>query len=263
MLREWEVICSLSAIPTIYFIYSMPSIAFDIIGTCFTYDAGLEALEQRLGEKLKEAEISPNVFYAAWRFLADRDSKYIRSIDGKHIPFLKVLKHTFTQTLFQSGVQDAKSFANQEDVDYIVSEYGKLKPREGMEEMFTTLRQNGFTVWACSDADVNRLNDCFSSTSITIPKDRIISADSMGRAKPDKIVYDTALRQMQNTIPNDVYIFAAAHAWDLAGARQSGFKTAYCTAYEGESVTELWGEMDVVAPTLKELAYALVEKYGY
>ncbi|PWN37425.1 HAD-like protein [Meira miltonrushii] len=240
----------------------MPSIAFDIIGTCFTYDAGLQALEQRLGEKLRGAGISPNIFYAAWRFLADRDANYIRSIDGKHVPFLKVLKYTFTQTLFQSDIQNAKSFAKEEDIDYIVSQYGKLQPREGMEEMFTILRQNGFTVWACSDADVNRLNDCFASTSITIPKDRIISADAMGRSKPDKVVYDSALRQMKDVVPNDVYIFAAAHAWDLAGARQSGFKTAYCTAYEGESVTELWGEMDIVAPTLKELAFALVEKYG-
>lgn len=240
----------------------MPSIAFDIIGTCFTYDAGLHALEQRLGQKLKDKGISPNVFYAAWRFLADRDSTFIRLIDGKHIPFLKVLKYTFYQTLFQSGIQDAKTFAKEEDIDFIVDQYGKLKPREGMEEMFTILRQNNFTVWACSDADVNRLNDCFASTSITIPKDRIISADTMGRAKPDKIVYDSALRQMQDTIPNDVYIFAAAHAWDLAGAKQLGFKTAYCTAYEGESVPELWGEMDIVAPTLKELAFALVKEYS-
>jgi hypothetical protein len=51
----------------------MPSVVFDVVGTCFSYDAGAEALQERLGDKLKEAGLSSKLLFYAVRPLCQEE----------------------------------------------------------------------------------------------------------------------------------------------------------------------------------------------
>ncbi|KNA98376.1 hypothetical protein FOXG_02742 [Fusarium oxysporum f. sp. lycopersici 4287] len=52
--------------------------------------------------------------------------------------------------------------------------------------------------------------------------------------------------------------FAAAHLWDASGAQSVGFNTAYSTILEGEYLSEIYGELDVVAETLPVMADRII-----
>lgn len=46
--------------------------------------------------------------------------------------------------------------------------------------------------------------------------------------------------------------------WDVSAARTTGFKGAYCTVWEKEPLQELFGDMEVIADTLPEMAEKVI-----
>lgn len=66
-----------------------------------------------------------------------------------------------------------------QDVAFIISEFRQLKPREGAAEMIQILRDGGFEVRCCSDANVERLKGYFDAAKIHMPIEHIYSADEV------------------------------------------------------------------------------------
>lgn len=46
--------------------------------------------------------------------------------------------------------------------------------------------------------------------------------------------------------------------WDVSAAKRAGFRGAYCSIWEKEACSELFGDMDVMSDTLEELADAII-----
>lgn len=47
--------------------------------------------------------------------------------------------------------------------------------------------------------------------------------------------------------------------WDVSAAKRAGFRGAYCTVWEKEACSELFGgEMEVMADTLEEMADGII-----
>lgn len=47
--------------------------------------------------------------------------------------------------------------------------------------------------------------------------------------------------------------------WDVSAAKRAGFRGAYCSVWEKEACSDLFGgEMDVMSDTLEELADGII-----
>jgi 2-haloacid dehalogenase len=46
--------------------------------------------------------------------------------------------------------------------------------------------------------------------------------------------------------------------WDASAAKHSGFKAAWCSVWEKEPATEVFGEVDVLADSLPEMADKII-----
>ncbi|WWC59404.1 haloacid dehalogenase, type II [Kwoniella dejecticola CBS 10117] len=241
----------------------MPSVVFDVVGTCFSYDNGAEAVQTRLGHKLAKYGIPTKLLFYAWVCGTERDYSYLSQIK-QYKPFFDILSSTLKRVLFQAGIpaEDLEDFFTAEDVEYIREEYKKLKPRPGLAEMMQTLRDGGFEVWCCSDANVDRVKGYFDKAGVPMPLDHILSADMVKAGKPEPAVYKFAREKAGSDKPGEVSVFAASHAWDIAAAKSAGFSTAYTTTYELDECVDIFGKADLVTPDLVTLGKGIVEKWG-
>ncbi|WVW78615.1 haloacid dehalogenase, type II [Kwoniella bestiolae CBS 10118] len=241
----------------------MPSVVFDVVGTCFSYDNGAEAVQARLGHKLAKYGIPSKLLFYAWVCGTERDYSYLSQIK-QYKPFFDILSNTLKRVLFQAGIpaEELDDFFTAEDVEYIREEYKKLKPRPGLKEMMQTLRDGGFEVWCCSDANVDRVKGYFDHAGVEMPLDHILSADMVKAGKPEPEVYKFAREKAGSDKPGEVSIFAASHAWDTAAAKAAGFQTAYTTTYELDPCEQIFGASDIVTPDLISLGKGIVEKWG-
>ncbi len=69
------------------------SVCFDVLGTCFGFDAAIEAIEERLGPRLKAIGVDPKTLFFSWFYAAQRDFTYT-TVVGQYVPIAQVLKHT-------------------------------------------------------------------------------------------------------------------------------------------------------------------------
>ncbi|KAF9893206.1 hypothetical protein FE257_011629 [Aspergillus nanangensis] len=234
------------------------NVVFDVVGTLVCYDRLVAAIDTRLGARLRALNITPLHLVNTWIEVAEREYTYL-SISGKYTPFDVCLEQLFRRTLWMAGIQQDPSqapFATPEDMVYIMSEYLHLQMRPGATECVAKLRQAGFTVWALTAGDRERVWSYFAEAGIDLPDANMLSCDASGVGKPDPLAYKPLLGRLLEEGRQPW--FAAAHAWDASAARRTGFKAAYCLALEGEAIPELFGEMDVTAETLPAMAEKII-----
>ncbi|KAK2008864.1 haloacid dehalogenase-like hydrolase [Colletotrichum eremochloae] len=238
------------------------NVVFDVVGTLVSYEHIFEAIDQRLGEKLRAQGIKPRLLGWCWLEVAEREFTYL-SMSGRYAVFNKVFAGLFYRCLHYAGVEEPRSFASEEDVAWLVDEYKKLYLRDGAAECIAKLRAAGFTVWCFTTGDAARVGGYFARGGVDMPAENLVSCDSMGLAKPTPEAYTPILAKVSGG--GGKPWFAAAHLWDASAAKAFGFKAAYCTAMEGEALPDIFGEVDVVADTLPAMADKLIaasEKEG-
>ncbi|KAH7303824.1 FAD dependent oxidoreductase-domain-containing protein [Stachybotrys elegans] len=228
-------------------------VVFDVVGTCVSYDAIFDALDTRLGDRLRDECIKPKLLGYAWFEAAEREYTYL-SISGRYIRFYDVFKSLFYRMLWMAGIEEPRQFATDEDLAYILEQFMKLEARPGIAECFSLLREAGFTCWALTAGDVNRVSGYFSRNGIDMPADNFMSCDSLGIGKPAPESY----RPLLDRFGHEEAWFAAAHMWDVSAAKSTGFKGAYCTVWEKEPCTDLFGEMDVMATNFLDMARGII-----
>lgn len=196
---------------------SKKHVVFDIVGTCVSYDAMFDAIDHRLGKKLRSEGIKPRLLGYTWVEVTEREYTYL-SMNGRYVGFREIFSSLFYRMLHMAGIQEPHSFANDDDLAYILQEYMKLKARPGVAECFQILRDNGFTVWALTAGDVERVGGYFTHNGIHMPSENFISCDALQIGKPDPKVYQQVLERLGD----EEKWFAAAHNWDVTAAKLSG-----------------------------------------
>lgn len=188
---------------------SSPAIHTHCLTSTVSYDNGAVALEHRLKDKLAKHGLSPKLLFYSWITSTERDYSYLSQIK-QYRPFFEIMSHTLRRLLFQAGVPESalEDFYSQEDIEYIMAEYKKLKPRPGLGEMMQTLRDGGFEVWCCSDANIDRVKGYFDKAGVEMPLDHILSADMVNAGKPEPEVYKFAREKAGADKPGEVSIFA-------------------------------------------------------
>ncbi|KAK5022746.1 hypothetical protein LTS07_009723 [Exophiala sideris] len=230
-------------------------VVFDVVGTCISYENYYESLEARLGERFRAHGIGTRLFGYAWMEAGEREYTYL-SISGKYVTFFEVFRSIFYRTLWQAGIAEPRKFATDEDREFLLASYRKLKPRPGLAECFDRLRRGGFSVWALTAGDTSRVAGYLKEGGVDFPSDHFVSCDTIGVGKPAPAAYQYILDKFDKE--NRETWFAAAHMWDSAAARPLGFKTAWVSFWEKEQCTDVFGEMDATADDLPSLADAII-----
>lgn len=150
----------------------------------------------------------------------------------------------------------------------------KLRLRPGAKECIEKLRAAGFTVRAFTMGDVVHVGTYFKNGGVDLPTEHLMSCDTSAIGKPDPAAYKPLLQRLRDE--GDEPWFAAvslcltfyheptpindsqAHMWDVSAAKRVGFKGAYCSVWENEALTEVFGELDVLADTLPEMADKII-----
>ncbi|XDG01569.1 hypothetical protein ABKA04_001184 [Annulohypoxylon sp. FPYF3050] len=233
---------------------SRKHVVFDVVGTCVSYDAIFDALDTRLGDRLRAECIKPKLLGYTWFEAAEREYTYL-SISGRYKRFYDVFCSLFYRMLWMAGIEEPRRFATDEDLNYILEQFMKLDARPGVAECFQILRDAGFTCWAFTAGDTKRVSGYFTRNGIDMPAENFLSCDSLGIGKPAPESYQPLLKQFGA----DESWFAAAHMWDVSAAKSTGFKGAYCTVWEKEPCTDLFGEMDVMADSFPDMARKIID----
>ncbi|KXJ84720.1 haloacid dehalogenase-like hydrolase [Microdochium bolleyi] len=227
------------------------TIVFDVVGTLVSFEHLFDAIDARLGDRLKARGIQPKLLCYCWMEMAEREYTYL-SLSGRYLVFYKVFEALFYRTLWYAGVEDQRAFASPDDVAYLIGEWKRMELRDGAAECIRKLRDAGFTIYCFTAGDVPRVAGYFQRAGVDMPADHVLSCDTAGLAKPTLDAYRPILARF--TTDQGKPWFAAAHLWDASAAKAGGFNAAYCTALEGENLSEIFGQMDVVADTLPDMA---------
>ncbi|RDW75946.1 HAD-like protein [Coleophoma crateriformis] len=228
-------------------------VVFDVVGTCVSYDNWIQAIDDRLGDKLRAEGIKPKLLGFAWMEASEREYTYL-SMSGAYKPFWDCFQALFYRMLWMAGIEEPRKFATDEDAAYICGEYKKLKARPGIAECFDKLRAAGYTVWALTAGDKTRVLGYFSANGISMPEENFVTCDTLGIGKPAPGTYAQTLKQFNG----EEAWFAAAHSWDTTAAQRNGFKGAWCSVWEKEPCTEIFGNIDVTADTFPEMADKII-----
>jgi 2-haloacid dehalogenase len=194
------------------------NVVFDVVGTCVSYDAFYDAIDERLGDKLRQEGIKPKLLGFAWQEAAEREYTYL-SMSGAYVPFWKVFQPLFYRMLWMAGIAEPRKFCTDEDSLYMVEAYKRLNARPGLEECFKKLRGAGFTVWALTSGDVERVRGYFIRNGVEMPLENFVSCDTLGVGKPAPGAYTPLLEKFEG---GEKPWFAAAHTWDAGAARRNG-----------------------------------------
>ncbi|KAI1840415.1 hypothetical protein JX265_007161 [Neoarthrinium moseri] len=230
-------------------------VVFDVVGTCISYEAFYDAIEARLGHKLRARSIGSRLLGYAWMEAGEKEYTYL-SLSGHYVVYFDVFRSIFYRTLWQAGIEEPRKFATDDDREFLLQSYRRLRPRAGLENCFSRLREAGFTVWCFTSGDVKRVSGYFASGGVDFPLENFVSCDSIGVGKPAPECYKFVLDKFPKE--NCETWFAAGHMWDVAGAKRAGFKGAWVSVWEKEQCADIFGEMDVVADDLPKLADSII-----
>ena len=195
------------------------NIVFDVVGTLACYDELYNGIDARLGDKLRAEGIKPSLLGYTWIEVAEREYTYL-SMAGAYKPFDTVFEAVFYRVLFSAGIEDPKAFASADDLAFIMEANSRMKLRDGAVECITILREAGFTVWAMTAADKERVRGYFANAGLDLPAENLLSSDDTGIGKPALNGYVPLYEQLAK---EGKPWFAAAHKWDVSAAHRVGY----------------------------------------
>ncbi|KAJ4990882.1 haloacid dehalogenase-like hydrolase [Stagonosporopsis vannaccii] len=236
---------------------SSKHIVFDIVGTLVSHEHFYDVISTRLGPALAPHNVSGRLLGYAWLETAEREYTYL-SLSGRYVPFAQVFQALFFRVLHFAGVPEPRSVATEADVEYFIQEYRNCVVRPGAKQCVDRLKEGGWTVWAFTSGDRDRVRGYFEKGGVSIDNEHVVTCDDVGAGKPELKAYER-VKERIGAGDGEPLWFAAAHGWDVSAAGMAGFKTAYCTILEKESLENIFGKTDVTADTLPALASKIME----
>lgn len=232
---------------------------FDVVGTLVDFKAYISAIDRAIGPALREHCITPEAFAHSWMTSSELESTFLR-LSERSVPYRTVMTSTFYRTLYISGIKEPRKMATDEQREACVQGYWSLTMRDGAKECLDKLKNAGFRVWYFTSGDLKRVQGYFSSAGVEVTAGNLISCNGSNPDKPvEKPALDAYRPVLERFGEDDVKWFAAAHMWDVSAAVKTGFRGAYCSAYEQEPCEELFGKtMEVMADTLPAMADGII-----
>ena len=125
-----------------------------------------------------------------------------------------------------------------------------------LPEALATLAAGGMRLVALTNSGARGGETTLQACGLAQYVERVLGVDAVASFKPHPSVYAYALRELHAASPDEVTLIAT-HAWDLAGAKSAGIKTAW-VRHGARRWPAVFPAPDHQAETLLELARALV-----
>ncbi|GAA5902720.1 uncharacterized protein JCM6883_007218 [Sporobolomyces salmoneus] len=248
-------------------------ICFDVLGTCFSFEAATKAL-LNVFPKL-EGNRADSIIQD-WFHSAQRDFTYL-SMNDCYKPIAQVLKSTLPRIYLMNSLVPSSPASNGSSsidsnlLDPIMAAIPKMGPRPGLQSCTRLLHDSSidFNLLAVTNGGLETTKGYFyNAFSEEGGKEMVekefgwsfLSCDEIQCAKPDQKVYENVWKRLKSDhgIEKRQGWFVASHTWDLHAAKRAGFKTAFVTYEEHLVLPELFGRPDIVAKDLEDCAKQII-----
>ena len=121
-----------------------------------------------------------------------------------------------------------KTFGKQvteSQTEQVVDLLHHLPLKEGTTEILSGLYDHDYRITALTNAPRDMILSRMERTGLISYFEAVISADEVGKYKPEREVYQKAAVKL-GVHPNEI-LFVSSHSWDIAGAANAGFQTAF------------------------------------
>ena len=142
-----------------------------------------------------------------------------------------------------------------EDIKAVLQQVRNLPPHPEVAEALSLLQNAGVRLATLTNSTLEVAKAQLGYAGLTGYFERILSADTVKRLKPALEPYQYAAAELG--VPTSSLRLIAAHAWDVAGAKRAGCKTAF-VARPGKVLDPLALQPDMVGRDLLEVANKLL-----
>ncbi|WP_377889832.1 haloacid dehalogenase type II [Alkalihalobacillus sp. R86527] len=202
---------------------TIKTFVFDAYGTLFDVFSVTEKCE----------ELFPNngdAISQTWR-KKQLEYSYLRQMMGKYRPFSEVTRDALRYAVAEAG-QELKP----EDEQQLLDAYRQLEVYEEVPEVLKALKEQNVKLAIFSNGSHDMLDPLVKQSPISDYIDHIISADDVKHYKPTPASYTHVIDSLD--MKRDDVLFMSSNGWDISGAANFGFHTAWINRKE-QPVEEL------------------------
>ena len=190
-----------------------------------------KALVLEVNETLFSLE-SLDALFANWGVLDGRELWFARTLRNGFALTCAGTYRTFPEVAGSALISLAPERLEDEQVRELFDAFGQLTPHPEVADALSRARSAGIDMVTLSVGNASNVELLFQRAGMADLVTRHLSSEDVHRWKPSPEPYLHACRALE-TDPAATRM-AAAHAWDLAGARSVGMKTAWLSRLEGE-----------------------------
>ena len=214
---------------------SIKAFVFDVYGTLFDVIAIKEQCEELFpghGEAISQTWRTKQVEYFMMRQLME-----------KYRSFAEVTRSALKYALESEGLESTEAIERQ-----LMDAYLHLPLYEESQAVLRELQDHKLVVFSNGSRDM--LDPLIENAGIQDLLDEALSVDDIGQFKPAPAAYQYALGRLG--IERDEVLFMSSNGWDISGAKNFGFRTAWINRKQAP-VEQLGLEPDYVFSDLKGL----------
>lgn len=188
----------------------MKAIVFDVYGTLFDVQSVQEACEQQFPEKGESIS-------SLWRS-KQLEYAFLRQLMGQYEPFNDV-----TRDALRYALETHECKYKDEIIQKLMDAYNQLRPYEETEEVLQQVQDKKLAVF--SNGPDGMLDPLLRNADLAQYFDAIVSVDEIKQYKPATASYAYLSKQLD--VKREEVLFLSSNSWDIAGAANFGFHTAW------------------------------------
>jgi 2-haloacid dehalogenase len=156
--------------------------------------------------------------YLLWFEIFMQNCFVDNSLDTFH-DFLSIARASLQMTAFKLAgtITDIEA-------DEVLELLEHLPVKEEVQSALSQLNDYGYEIIALTNAPENVVCDRMERTGLISYFDKVLSAESVKKYKPEKKVYEWAAGKVSMNTGD--MLMVTSHGWDIAGAANAGMKTA-------------------------------------
>lgn len=144
-----------------------------------------------------------------------------------------------------------------EDRKTILETIKKLPPHKEVSESLERLKSNGFRLFTLTNSPPKTLQAQMENSGLRKYFEDIFSIDDTKKFKPAIETYQMTAKKLG--VETNEMMMIAAHDWDIAGAINAGYQTAFI-AREGKFYNSLYKKPDISGKDLSKIVDKILNK---